>query len=262
MKGGKWSMVLAGAAVVGLVATVSARQDDSLVGQIWKASQSGVRGKSLQAQDVNDYTIRALNPSGVAVAVMASDEVGDGVVGVLDRGSVVRAGMGVGSASAGQVFARSTSGTTAFVVDGNLGFISGPADMAELFRATTPETPKGSVLVIDPEHPGALRVSDKAYDRRVAGVAAGANDFRPGITLGAFRRGPDAVSVTLSGTVYCLATNSNGEIHAGDLLTTSAENGHAMKVQKPERAQGAILGKAMQDLKGERGLILVRASLQ
>jgi hypothetical protein len=134
--------------------------------------------------------------------------------------------------------------------------------MAEMFHATTSGTPKGSVLVIDPEHPGALRVSEKAYDHRVAGVAAGVNDFRPGITLGAYRDGPNAVSVTLSGTVYYLATNSNGEIHAGDLLTTSAETGHAMKVSRPELAQGAILGKAMQDLKADRGLILVLASLQ
>jgi hypothetical protein len=35
-----------------------------------------------------------------------------------------------------------------------------------------------------------------------------------------------------------------------------------MKVEKPDLARGAILGKAMQDLKGERGLILVLASLQ
>jgi hypothetical protein len=62
--------------------------------------------------------------------------------------------------------------------------------------------------------------------------------------------------------VYCLATNANGAIRAGDLLTTSAVPGHAMKATERAAAQGAILGKAMEDLKGDRGLILALASLQ
>jgi hypothetical protein len=66
----------------------------------------------------------------------------------------------------------------------------------------------------------------------------------------------------LTGTAYCLATNANGAIKAGDLLTTSAVPGHAMKVTDYEAARGAILGKALEDLKGDKGHVLILASLQ
>jgi len=47
------------------------------------------------------------------------------------------------------------------------------------------------------------------------------------------------------------------------LLTTSATPGYAMKVTDYGRAQGAILGKAMEGLeKGQRGQILVLVTLQ
>jgi hypothetical protein len=35
-----------------------------------------------------------------------------------------------------------------------------------------------------------------------------------------------------------------------------------MRVTNPEAARGAILGKAMDDLNGERGLVMILASLQ
>jgi hypothetical protein len=69
-------------------------------------------------------------------------------------------------------------------------------------------------------------------------------------------------AVTLSGTAYCLASNANGAIKAGDLLTTSGVPGHAMKVTDYEAARGAILGKALEDLKGDKGHVLILASLQ
>jgi len=56
---------------------------------------------------------------------------------------------------------------------------------------------------------------------------------------------------------------SSGAIEPGDLLTTSARPGHAMRVDDHARAVGAILGKAMSPLDdGERGLVLVLVSLQ
>ena len=69
-------------------------------------------------------------------------------------------------------------------------------------------------------------------------------------------------NVALSGRVYVQADASNGAIKPGDLLTTSATPGHAMKVAEPGKAQGAILGKAMSALKNGQGLVLVLVSLQ
>ena len=52
----------------------------------------------------------------------------------------------------------------------------------------------------------------------------------------------------------------NGPIEPGDLLTTSNVPGHAMKVSDYERAQGAILGKAMSSLESGRGPVLGQAT--
>ena len=117
-------------------------------------------------------------------------------------------------------------------------------------------------MAIDPERPGALRLARTAYDRRVAGVASGANDYRPGITLNAASAEPNRVTVTLTGTVYCLASSVNGTVRAGDLLTSSSVPGYAMRAGDSDAARGAILGKALEDLRGERGLVLILASLQ
>ena len=67
--------------------------------------------------------------------------------------------------------------------------------------------------------------------------------------------------VALSGRVYVQADASNHPIQPGDLLTTAAAPGYAMKVQDYSRAQGAILGKAMTGLKDGKGLVLVLVSL-
>ena len=49
--------------------------------------------------------------------------------------------------------------------------------------------------------------------------------------------------VALTGRVYCWADASNGPIRPGELLTTSNNPGHAMKVTDFGRAHGAIIGK-------------------
>jgi hypothetical protein len=140
--------------------------------------------------------------------------------------------------------------------------ITGGADVAEPFEMSGQDVPKGAVVVIDELHPGRLKLSERAYDRRVAGVVSGANGIRPGLTLhqqGALEGGQH---VALSGRVYVWADASTEAIQAGDLLTTSEVPGHAMKAADPARAQGAILGKAMTELRESKGLVLVLVTLQ
>ena len=139
--------------------------------------------------------------------------------------------------------------------------IRGGADLAEPFPMRETVT-KGSVVVIDNQHPGQLKLSDRAYDTCVAGIVSGANGINPGITLhqeGALEGGQH---VALSGRVYVLADASTGAIEPGDLLTSSSTPGHAMKVSEPSRASGAILGKAMTALKDGKGTVLVLVTLQ
>ncbi|NMD21717.1 MAG: hypothetical protein GYA76_15935 [Verrucomicrobia bacterium] len=142
--------------------------------------------------------------------------------------------------------------------------IRGGADVAEPFEfsAAEAEVVPGSVVIIDDEHPGKLRLSTHAYDTRVAGIVSGANGVNPGISLHQEGVLEGSRNVALSGRVYVLADAANGPIRAGDLLTTSETPGCAMKVTDHARAQGAILGKAMTGLKAGTGTVLVLVSLQ
>jgi hypothetical protein len=144
--------------------------------------------------------------------------------------------------------------------------ITGGSDLSERFEvsAEDEQVKPGMVVCIDPESPGDLVVSKTTYDRTVAGIVSGAGGVKPGMLMG--QEGTEAYGkhpVALSGRVYCWADASNSPIEPGDLLTTSNTPGHAMKVMDYEKAQGAILGKAMTRLEsGEKELVLVLVALQ
>jgi hypothetical protein len=118
----------------------------------------------------------------------------------------------------------------------------------------------GTVLCIDPDNEGKLRISSSGYDHTVAGIVAGAKGLGSGVKLGT-----DLFdfNVALAGRVYCNVCANNEEIIPGDLLTTSDKPGFAMKVGNYEKARGAILGKAMEHMgKNQQGQILVLVTLQ
>ena len=142
--------------------------------------------------------------------------------------------------------------------------IANGLDLAEPFSVAGLETTQpGMALSIDPDHPGRLRISDRAYDRLVAGCISGANGINPGLIMAQEDViGEDAVPVALTGRVYCYADASYGPIQPGDLLTTSDTPGHVMAVGDYQQAQGAIIGKAMSALEKGRGFVLVLVSLQ
>jgi hypothetical protein len=68
--------------------------------------------------------------------------------------------------------------------------------------------------------------------------------------------------VTLGAYAYCKVDADIASIEAGDLLTTSPTRGHAQKVTEPEKAVGAIIGKALGSLKSGKGKIPVLVLLQ
>jgi hypothetical protein len=140
--------------------------------------------------------------------------------------------------------------------------ITGGCDVSEPFNMTSQSVCKGAVVVIDEQSPGKLKVSDSAYDRRVAGIVSGANGINPGLSLSQQGVNDGGQNVALSGRVYALADASYGPIKPGDLLTTSETPGHCMKVRDTRLAQGAIIGKAMSSLKEGKGMVLVLVSLQ
>jgi hypothetical protein len=149
----------------------------------------------------------------------------------------------------------------------NVVTITGGSDVAEPYHVAgaADVTPMaGMVVAINPGEIGQMRIASRAYDKTVAGILSGANGIAPGITLrqsGTIADG--SLPVASIGRVWCYCdADANGQIEAGDMLTTSDTPGHAMKVADYDRANGSIIGKAMSPLKSGRGLVLVFVSLK
>ncbi|MGC8827747.1 MAG: hypothetical protein ACP5TV_12185 [Anaerolineae bacterium] len=222
-------------------------------------SAAGMYGEAHSTHGIGVWGMSVVN-SGVGVRAEANAAGGTGVDARAygTNGIGIRAEGGPGGVAAqfrGNVRVVS-KGTGATLIELGEGL-----DYAEGFIVTdADEVAPGMVLVIDPEHPGQLQLSREAYDRRVAGIVTGANGLGSAIYLGGeeFDFG-----VALAGRVYCSVDASYGEVSPGDLLTTSPTPGYAMVVKDYARAQGAVLGKAMEGLPaGQRGQILVLVALQ
>ena len=182
------------------------------------------------------------------------DSVGAGV-GV--RGETV-SGTGVEGQSRGAGLAGKFIGDVE--VTGDIRLTTGQ-DCAEDFDvAGAEEIEPGTVLVIKED--GVLQKSYHEYDKKVAGVASGAGDYKPAIILGRQETQQNRIPVALVGKVYCKVDARFSPIEVGDLLTTSSTPGHAMKAEDPLRALGTLIGKALRPLKEGLGLIPILVALQ
>lgn len=221
-------------------------------------------------------TLTVASPAANDTAVFAQSPYfgGNGVIGEANFGSNAygvwgRSTSGIGGYFSGGAFALVAAGRAKV----NVLEVTGGSDLAEPFnvRADDGQTlaagkaAPGLVVVIDPRHPGELRVSTEAYDQKVAGVISGANDLPTGMVMRAegelYADGDHPVALAGRVWVYCDA--SNAAIEPGDSLTTSDVAGHAMKSADRQRAPGAVLGKAMTSLPlGGQGLVLALVNLQ
>lgn len=135
------------------------------------------------------------------------------------------------------------------------------ADFAEDFTiAADLCVEPGTVMVLGME--GALIPSERAYDKRVAGVISGAGDYKPAIILDKQQGQDNRQPLALLGKVFCKVDAQFGAIEVGDLLTTSPTAGHAMKAGDPMKAFGTVIGKALRPLADGRGLIPILIALQ
>ena len=221
-------------------------------------SSIGVSGTTNAAHDA---AVLGVNGGG-GYGVVGHSPTGIGVFGESANGVGVQ---GKGGRLAGE-FDGPVNVNGALTVDGNVtiskngDLLLQGADCAERFDILGTAGP-GSVLVIGPA--GALEPCREAYDRRVAGVVSGAGSYRPGILLDAGETGrADRLPVALIGKVFCLVDADVAPIAVGDLLTTAARPGHAMKAVNERRAFGALLGKALQALPEGQGLVPILVALQ
>ncbi|MBD3333980.1 MAG: hypothetical protein GF355_00520 [Candidatus Eisenbacteria bacterium] len=222
-------------------------------------AQGGISATSSRSDGVGIYA----KATGTYGNALHAESTAGGAAAVLEN-THPTAGVGViarGSSQAARFYGNVAiyeHGTTNKVIELGKGL-----DYAEGFDIAggsgAPVEP-GCVVVIDPRRPGRLTPCRRAYDRKVAGIVAGARGLGSGVRLGAGEFDHD---VALAGRVYCNAVALGDDIEPGDLLTTSDRPGYAMEVVDHARAQGAVLGKAMEPLaKGETGQILVLVTLQ
>jgi hypothetical protein len=118
----------------------------------------------------------------------------------------------------------------------------------------------GLVMALNDD--GGLEPSCQPYDKKVAGVVSGAVAYRPGLILGRCAASNARAPIALIGKVYCKVDADYGQVQVGDLLTTSATPGHAMKASDPSQAFGAVIGKALQSLTSGRALVPILVALQ
>jgi hypothetical protein len=157
---------------------------------------------------------------------------------------------------------RSDTSTASIHLSGETGdIILQNADVAEDFDVRDAEAIEpGTVVVIGDD--SRLRTSHQSYDKRVAGVVTGTGSSGPGIILGRHASSQSRLPVALIGRVQCRVDATTAPIMIGDLLTTSATPGHAMKADDDARAQGAVIGKALQCRPEGTGTIPILVALQ
>ena len=157
---------------------------------------------------------------------------------------------------------KDTAGRNSIILDGRSGdIVLANADCAEDFDILhSTEMEPGTVMVIEQE--GKLKECELPYDKRVAGVISGADNYKPGLLLDKRKSLENRKCISLMGKVFCKVDAQSAPIDVGDLLTTSYTKGHAMKAADPMKAFGSVIGKALKPLKHGRGMIPVLVALQ
>ena len=159
---------------------------------------------------------------------------------------------------------------TVFRVDGSgrvfadRGFRPFGADFAEsvAVSGSSEHYSPGDLLVIDGSGERRLALSQTPYSTLVAGIYS----TQPGIVASQYRADEalpkNEVPLAVVGIVPCKVTAENGAIAAGDLLVTSSTPGRAMKGTDRSRMLGAVVGKALEPLQKQTGVIQVLVTLQ
>ena len=129
---------------------------------------------------------------------------------------------------------------------------SGSADIAE-WVTVSEFVEAGDVLDLDPHLAGTYRLSRTACSSLVAGVVS----TEPGVTLGGSLIDPGRAPLALTGIVPVRVTNEGGAIGPGDLLVTSSTRGHAMRWAGSAPCPCSLVGKALEPMDADTGVILV-----
>ena len=133
----------------------------------------------------------------------------------------------------------------------SLAFETGEADIAEWVSVSEGVEP-GDVLEFDPNGQNGYRRAANSCSSLVAGVVSTA----PGVMLGGEGAEGQAL-LALTGIVPVKVTDEGGPIQAGDLLVTSSTPGCAMRWGGDASCPCSLVGKALEPMADEFGVILV-----
>jgi hypothetical protein len=233
-------------------------------------SESTGNGHGLSGASVAHTGTEGASETGIGVHGLSNR--GPGVKGETQSGPAVRA-----ETIQGNLFEGSQIGNLRFVVLPNGavladGGFSGPADFAEMLPAagSPHDFEPGDVLVIGSE--GKLTLCTTPNAMNLAGVYS----TKPGfvgdrrIAEQGLQNRPESGSdgetwlpVALLGVVAVKATAEKHTVRPGDMLTTSATPGHAMRATPVHLGgaefyrTGTIIGKSLEPLASGRGKIKV-----
>ncbi|HAA14880.1 MAG TPA: hypothetical protein DCE41_25595 [Cytophagales bacterium] len=174
-------------------------------------------------------------------------------------GSLILGGTGVN----GDIKMKDNTNTETIRIlgaNGDIEFMN--ADLAEEFElqeSIVEDVEAGTVMIMNDQ--GQILPCDTVYDGRVVGVISGAGSYKPALVLDK-KAGNNRQPIAMVGKVYCKVDASVAPIRVGDLLTTSATPGHAMKATDRDRAFGTVIGKAMGIASVGQSMIPVLVNLQ
>jgi len=196
-----------------------------------------ISGQTFQAGSIanqsNSATISATVSSSLANTILLRDASGNGYVN-----TAYVTGLYANNGGSAVV-----SGT--WTLSGGASFQATYADLAEYYEGDQ-EYESGTVLVFGGDKE--VTTTNQINDTRSAGVVT----TNPAYTMNQEQKGIK-VCIALAGRVPCKVV---GRVKKGDMLTTSATPGYAVKALNP--TLGSIIGKALEDKDyGEAGVIQV-----
>ncbi len=134
-------------------------------------------------------------------------------------------------------------------------------DIAELFHASEP-LESGDIVIVDFENKGKVKKSQKEYEKAIVGIVS----TQPAIVIeggrivamgGGFSQNSTLKpAIALAGRVPVKASEENGRVMAGDLLTTSSKPGYAMKCNNEIKCINSVVGIALDDKKEDEDTVL------
>lgn len=226
------------------------RNSDS-AGPDWKAAILGPTGSTCSVQQYGFESSGTAFPQSVSTdcttpATLANTNINaDNGLGydVLIQGILTTTGTG---GTFNFQFAQNTATAVDLTVKAGSfleAFKVGGADLAEAYTSKDSTILPGDVVVLDSSIENGVQKSQSPYDNSVLGIVS----TNPGMVLGDKAGMGTPVLVALSGRVPVKVSTENGEIKAGDYLTTSSNPGVAMKATKA----GSIIGTAMMGYSNE-----------